>query len=183
LKWFEPEIHQLLLELAIAVNRAQHFRFGQFVLNFLRIARWRRVDALRRMRERLLLFAIVVLRHARAFRGHVGRRILVLQRLGRKLQHWQIGQARVHRGIVDRFRMKLLLDPCVEPALLDPRRFSRSRSKPKPVERVQHGLFLIEVADRQLAGEVASRRGRFDEAAPSFLPAPLRAPESQRLCS
>ena len=92
--------------------------------------------------------------------GGVGLRIIVEQSLGAHAQGRKRLEARLERGIIDRFGMELLIDPLLEAHLLDALDVAWPRAVAEAIERVQNGFVLGEFGDGQLAFELRVQRGR-----------------------
>ena len=150
----EPEIGKLLGELPLAVNCADHFRFHQFVYDFILVLEGQGIHAARLLGQILQMLLIFVDLHPQPLGGNVLRRILIEQPRSAEPQRRELREARIHHRVADIFRMKLRLNPVLEAGFFDLFHLAGAGTKSKPVEGVQDGFLFVQLADRKFAGEV-----------------------------
>ena len=150
----EPEIGKLLVELPLAVDRADHLRFHQVVDDFILVLEGQGIRAARLFGQVLQALLVFIDLHPQPFGGHVVRRVLIEQASGAEPQRRKLRKARIHHRIADIFRMKLRLNPVLEARFFDLLHLAGARAESQPVERVQDGFLFVQFADRKFAGEV-----------------------------
>ena len=139
-KVIEPEICQLLLQLAVAINSAQRLGLLELTERLLRQFAWFGTHSLGRMRLRIHLLSIFLNADSQALGGHVRLWICSEQRLRIQVGSRQCRQAGLRSGLVNFFRMKLALDPIFKPQAFDALQISRTRAVAQPIQCVQDGF-------------------------------------------
>ncbi len=118
---------------------------------------------------RIHLLAIFVNRDSHPLGGGIRLRVLGKQRLRIQIYGRQSRQPRLQWAFVDLFRVKLLLDPILEPHALDAFQIFGMGAITKPIEGVQDGLIFRQFGNGQFALE-----GRIERQARPFLRITLR---------
>jgi len=92
LKWFEPEIFQLLGQLVFAVDRSNEFRLHQLIHDFLLILERQQTHPLGLLRQILQVLLVLICFHPQAFGRDIDWRILVNEARGGKGERGVFGR-------------------------------------------------------------------------------------------